>query len=207
LFPISISNIAKRTYVSISDMEGRVSVVATRCGVVATPQRSSEEERAGFRCASVCGGAADALFQSNPARPKSQIRLMGSLLLDVAAGSQVFCERVDSPNRREKNMGITHSPLKTYIAVFLLALGMATPACSDAGKLDGVYVNGQNSVEFRDGKAFITMVGMASDGVPYDVKGTTISVHAGGIAGDLVLTKNSDGTLQGPFGIMRRKAN
>jgi hypothetical protein len=82
-----------------------------------------------------------------------------------------------------------------------------TPACSDAGKLDGLYVNsnGQSSVEFRDGKAFITMVGMASDAVPYDVKGDTISVHAGGIAGDLVLTKNSDSTLQGPFGILRKK--
>jgi len=25
------------------------------------------------------------------------------------------------------------------------------------------------------------------------------------MAGDLVLTRNSDGTLQGPFGIMRKK--
>jgi hypothetical protein len=106
-------------------------------------------------------------------------------------------------------MDTPNSPLKTCIAVFLLALGMIAPACSDAGKLDGLYVNsnGQSSVEFRDGKAFITMVGMASDAVPYDVKGDTISVHAGGIAGDLVLTKNSDGTLQGPFGILRKKKN
>jgi hypothetical protein len=89
-------------------------------------------------------------------------------------------------------------------------LCMTATACSaDAGKLDGVYVNsnGQNSVEFRDGKAFITMVGMASDAIPYDVKGTTITVHAGGMAGDLVLTRNSDGTLEGPFGIMRKKPN
>ena len=49
------------------------------------------------------------------------------------------------------------------------------------------------------------MVGMAIDAIPYDVKGSTITVHAGGIAGDLVLTRNSDGTLQGPFGIMRKK--
>jgi hypothetical protein len=105
-------------------------------------------------------------------------------------------------------MGIAKSPLRTCLAVLVLALGMAATACSaDAGKLDGLYVNsnGQNSVEFRDGKAFITMVGMASDAIPYEVKGTTITVHAGGIAGDLVLTKNSDGTLEGPFGIMRKK--
>jgi hypothetical protein len=37
------------------------------------------------------------------------------------------------------------------------------------------------------------------------VKGNTITVHAGGMAGDLVLTRNSDGTLQGPLGIMRKK--
>lgn len=107
-------------------------------------------------------------------------------------------------------MSIAKSPVRTCIAVLVLALGMTATACSaDGGKLDGLYVNsnGQNSVEFRDGKAFITMVGMASDATPYDVKGTTITVHAGGIAGDLVLTRNSDGTLEGPFGIMRKKTN
>lgn len=107
-------------------------------------------------------------------------------------------------------MANANSSLRTYIAAFVLALAVSAPACSaDAGKLNGLYVNsnGQNSVEFRDDKAFITMVGMASDAIAYDVKGTTITVHAGGIAGDLVLTRNSDGTLQGPFGIMRRKAN
>jgi hypothetical protein len=102
-------------------------------------------------------------------------------------------------------MRIANSPVRTCIAVLVLALGMTVTACSaGAGKLDGPYVNsnGQNSVVFRDGKAFITMVGMASDAIPYEVKGTTITVHARGMAGDLVLTRNSDGTLEGPFGIM-----
>lgn len=100
--------------------------------------------------------------------------------------------------------------LRTHLALLLLCTSLTVSACGAGGsKLDGVYLNanGQNAVEFRDGKAFITMVGMASDAVPYDVKGNTITVHAGGMAGDLVLTRNSDGTLQGPFGIMRKKPN
>ena len=103
-----------------------------------------------------------------------------------------------------------HSFLRTFFAGLLLSTSLAVSACGSAGgKLDGLYANsnGQNTVEFRDGKAFVTMVGMASDAIPYDVKGDTITVHAGGMAGDLVLTRNSDGTLQGPFGIMRKKTS
>lgn len=104
-------------------------------------------------------------------------------------------------------MTITKSLFRTSCAVLLLSASLAVSACGGAGKLDGLYLNsnGQSTVEFRDGKAFVTMVGMATDAIPYDVKGDTITVHAGGMAGDLVLTRNSDGTLQGPFGIMRKK--
>ena len=94
----------------------------------------------------------------------------------------------------------------SVVAALCLSATLALSACG-SNKLDGLYVNsnGQNTVEFRDGKTFVTMVGMASDGIPYEVKGNTITVHAGGMAGDLVLTRNSDGTLQGPFGVMRKK--
>ena len=96
--------------------------------------------------------------------------------------------------------------LLQLVAAVCLSATLALSACGSS-KLEGLYANsnGQNTVEFREGKAFVTMVGMASDGIPYDVKGNTITVHAGGMAGDLVLTRNSDGTLQGPFGIMRKK--
>jgi hypothetical protein len=107
-------------------------------------------------------------------------------------------------------MGTRSSRFRMHVMVFLLSAGLAVSACAaGAGKLDGLYVNsnGQNTVEFRDGKAFVTMVGMATDALPYEVKENTITVHAGGMAGDLVLTRNSDGTLQGPFGIMRRKTS
>jgi hypothetical protein len=101
----------------------------------------------------------------------------------------------------------TPSSLVRICFVVLLFSGSLTVSACGTNKLDGVYAgsNGQNTVEFRDGKAFVTMVGMASDGIPYDAKGNTITIHAGGTAGDLVLTRNSDGTLQGPFGIMRKK--
>ena len=91
-------------------------------------------------------------------------------------------------------------------AVLCLAVGLALPAYGQS-KMDGVYANAnvQNAIEFRGDKAFLTMVGMASDALPYEVKGDTMTVHAGGIAGDLVLTKNSDGALEGPLGIMRKK--
>ena len=105
----------------------------------------------------------------------------------------------------------TKNPLfRTFLGVLLLSASLTVSACgSGAKKLDGLYVssNGQSTVEFRDGKAFVTMVGMATDALPYEVKGSTVTVHAGGMAGDLVLTQNSDGTLQGPFGVMRKKTS
>lgn len=94
------------------------------------------------------------------------------------------------------------------VAVLFSLIVSGLSACGGgSSKLDGLYANsnGQSTVEFRDGKAFVTMVGMATDGIPYEVKENTITVHAGGMAGDLVLTRNSDGTLQGPFGVMRKK--
>lgn len=107
-------------------------------------------------------------------------------------------------------MGVQASLFRTCLAVLFLSANLAAvSSCGAESKLDGLYVNstGQNTVEFKDGKAFINIGGgLASDATPYEVKGNTITVHAGGIAGDLVLTRNSDGTLQGPFGIMRKKS-
>jgi hypothetical protein len=61
------------------------------------------------------------------------------------------------------------------------------------------------AVEFRDDKAVVTMGGVATDRCPYDINGDKITIHAGGMAGDLVLTRNSDGSLEGPIGILRKK--
>lgn len=104
-------------------------------------------------------------------------------------------------------MGLQISLVGTRLAVILVSAILVLSACGKSDSLEGVYSNsnGQSVVEFRGDKAFVTMVGMASDGIPYEVKGDKITIHAGGIAGDLVLTRNSDGTLQGPFGVMRKK--
>jgi hypothetical protein len=40
------------------------------------------------------------------------------------------------------------------------------------------------------------------DPVPYEVDGNKITVHTGGPGGDLVLTQQSDGSLQSDMGIM-----
>jgi len=105
-------------------------------------------------------------------------------------------------------MPFQSASFRALIAVLFLSASLAASACGSASsKLDGVYANsnGQSTIEFRDGKAFVTIVGGGSDATPYDVKGDTVTIHVGGIAGDLVLTRNSDGSLQGPFGIMRKK--
>jgi len=93
-----------------------------------------------------------------------------------------------------------------FAALLLCAL-IALPGCGKSDSLDGLYAasSGQATVEFKDGKAYVTLGAMATDPLPYEVKDNTITIHAGGIPGDLVLTKNKDGTLEGPFGIMRKK--
>jgi hypothetical protein len=96
--------------------------------------------------------------------------------------------------------------VRAWVAGLVLTVSLVS-ACGGGSRLDGLYVNstGQNTIEFREGKAFITIPGGGSEAIPYDVKGDTITVRVGGMAGDLVLTRNGDGTLQGPFGIMRKK--
>lgn len=93
-----------------------------------------------------------------------------------------------------------------FAALLLCAL-VALPGCGRSDSLDGLYANstGQLTVEFKEDKAYVTLGPTASDPLPYEVKGNTITIHAGGMMDDLVLTKSSDGTLQGPFGIMRKK--
>ena len=69
--------------------------------------------------------------------------------------------------------------------------------------------SGHLSLEFRGGKAYLNMGGMADpDGTPYDVNGDKITIHYpldGMLAQFSVLTINSDGTLQGAMGILRKK--
>lgn len=80
-----------------------------------------------------------------------------------------------------------------------------------SGAPSGVYTDttGRLTLEFRDGKAYLNLGGMADpDGTPYDVNGDKITIHYpsdGMLAGMSTLSINSDGTLQGSMGILRKK--
>jgi hypothetical protein len=115
---------------------------------------------------------------------------------------------ISDADEGRKTMNIVNSCGRACLALLLLFVIAVMPACGDSDKLEGVYIssNGQNAIDFRGTKAFVTLVGMADpDGSPFEVKGTTITIHVGGIAGDLVLNRNSDGTLQGPLGVLKKK--
>jgi hypothetical protein len=73
-------------------------------------------------------------------------------------------------------------------------------------RLTGTYENdnGAISVEFRSGKAYVTMLAGTLE-VDYEVKRDKIILTNHG--GNLVLTRHEDGTLEGPMGRMKRKGS
>jgi hypothetical protein len=83
-------------------------------------------------------------------------------------------------------------------------LGLLAAGC--ASSLTGVYENdnGAISVEFRSGKAYVTMLAGTLE-VDYQVKQNKIILTNHG--GNIVLTRHADGTLEGPMGRMRRKGS
>lgn len=102
---------------------------------------------------------------------------------------------------------------RSFVALIAAAAFAATlfVAGCRSSTPSGVYTDttGRLSLEFRDGKAFLNMGGMADpDGTPYDVNGDKITIHYpsdGMLASFSTLTMNSDGTLQGAMGILRKK--
>lgn len=98
----------------------------------------------------------------------------------------------------------------TFIAVVAFAATLFVTGCHSSVP-SGTYVDttGRLTLEFKDGKAFLNMGGMADpDGTPYDVNGDKITIHYpsdGMLATMSVLTINSDGTLQGAMGTLKKK--
>ena len=98
----------------------------------------------------------------------------------------------------------------TFITAAALVATLSVLGCHSRTP-SGVYTDttGRVTLEFRDGKAFLNMGGMADpDGTPYDVNGDKITIHYptdGMLASLSTLTINSDGTLQGAMGILRKK--
>ena len=100
--------------------------------------------------------------------------------------------------------------LVTFVAMAAFAATLFVLGCHSSAP-SGTYVDttGRLTLEFKDGKAFLNMGGIAdTDGTPYDVSGDKITIHypSDGMMATLsVLTINSDGTLQGPMGTLKKK--
>jgi len=64
--------------------------------------------------------------------------------------------------------------------------------------------NGAIAVEFKAGKAYVTMLDGTLE-VDYEVKRDKVILSNHG--GNIVLNRRKDGTLDGPMGTMRRKGS
>jgi len=87
-----------------------------------------------------------------------------------------------------------------------ILLAFVLLACS-GNKVDGTYHSktGLVTVELKAGKAFVTMLGMTTEGT-YEVKTDQIILHGKDI-GDIEFRRNGDGSLAGPllFGELEKK--
>ena len=90
------------------------------------------------------------------------------------------------------------------LAGTVVLLGLLAAGC--ASSLTGVYENdnGAISVEFKSGKAYVTMLAGTLE-VDYQVRRDKIILTNHG--GNIVLTRHEDGTLEGPMGRMRRRSS
>jgi hypothetical protein len=99
----------------------------------------------------------------------------------------------------------------SLVTATALAVALFTAGCHSNNSPDGVYTDttGRLTLEFKGGKAYLNMGGMAdTDGTPYDLNGDKLTIHYppdGMMAQFSTLTVNSDGTLQGAMGILKKK--
>lgn len=91
--------------------------------------------------------------------------------------------------------------IKTRIASALLAT-LLFAACS--GGLNGSYEGGMATISFAAGKADISLMGNTIE-TDFSVDGNKIKLHAPGGGPDVVLTRNADGSLDTPWGTMKKK--
>jgi hypothetical protein len=82
----------------------------------------------------------------------------------------------------------------TIVIIALIGcLSLAAAGCSSP--VEGKYSNGVMAVEFKSGKAYVTMGFLTTEGT-YQVEGDKIIIDAEGEK--LILTRNPDGSLSGP---------
>ncbi|MGH8144733.1 MAG: hypothetical protein ACREPY_00205 [Rhodanobacteraceae bacterium] len=82
-----------------------------------------------------------------------------------------------------------------------LAAALLLVACG--GGMRGTYEGGLGTITFQSGKADLTMMGSTVE-MGYTTDGDKVVLHpATGVA--LVLKRNRDGSLETPWGTMKRK--
>jgi hypothetical protein len=95
-----------------------------------------------------------------------------------------------------------HSSRRMWHLILIALVTLIMTGCTP--KLDGKYenANGIMSVEFQSGKAYVgTILGQVE--AQYEVNGDKVTLKYQGE--NVVLTRNSDGSLEGPMGKMTKK--
>jgi outer membrane lipopolysaccharide assembly protein LptE/RlpB len=81
------------------------------------------------------------------------------------------------------------------------AVALAVAACGSHMKGKYASSNGMMSVEFRGDKAYVTVPMAGTQQMDFEQDGDRVILKNEG--GNLVLTRNSDGSLSGPMGDMK----
>lgn len=106
---------------------------------------------------------------------------------------------------------MNNSPILKMLMVGILFAGSLTLTGCSSG-MSGKYANEMMEVEFKGSKAYVSMgiegLARTTTEVKYEVQGDNIILH--NQAGNLVLTRNKDGSLSGPMdglvGPLRRQS-
>jgi hypothetical protein len=91
-------------------------------------------------------------------------------------------------------MNIRTRLLAPLLATLILA------ACG--GGMSGTWEGGMGSIRFESGKAYATLLGSTRE-MKYSTDGDKVVLHSS--EGDLVLTRNADGSIDTPWGRMKKK--
>lgn len=83
----------------------------------------------------------------------------------------------------------------------LLLASLLLVACSGSG-ISGTYTGGFGSMTFDAGKVDAKLMGATVE-MDYTTDGDKVILHSP--QGNLVLTRNKDGSLQTPWGTMRKR--
>jgi hypothetical protein len=88
--------------------------------------------------------------------------------------------------------------IRTRLLAPLLATLLLT-ACGSG--MNGTWEGGMGSIKFESGKAYATLLGSTLE-MKYSTDGDKIVLHSP--EGNLVLTRNADGSIDTPWGTMKK---